>query len=220
MAVAIVSMFVFTASAQKTKPFQGIITYGITYSGANLTPAQKAQLPSSTTVYIKDCKSKQEVVTGMVTQGSIIDGNAKTQTVLLDLMGTKIVYRLTEKEISEDRAKVPEPKVTITTDTKVIAGITCKKATIISEDEEGTVSNDTVYFSEEIGCANINFAELYSGIPGLILEYTEFNPEADFTATFNAKEIKKTKVSDNIFLIPGDYKEVTKEELKSMFGDE
>ena len=30
--------------------------------------------------------------------------------------------------------------------------------------------------------------------------------------------VKKSKVSDNVFLIPSDYKEVTKEELQKAFG--
>ncbi|NTW32230.1 MAG: hypothetical protein HGB12_06350 [Bacteroidetes bacterium] len=207
--------------AQKTKKTsQGAITYDIKYTGDNITPAQKAQLPTSLVVTVKDCKTKSEVIIGPVSQASITDGTTKTQIVLIDYMGTKYALKLTAQEISDALAKVTMPKLNITQETKVIAGYTCKKAILTSTDDEGTVSNDTIFFTEEIGCADVNFSTQFKEVPGSVLEYSEVDPQVNSKVIYTVKEIKKSKVSDNIFLIPSDYQEMTKEEFKKAFGGE
>jgi len=206
--------------AQKDKKaFQGTITYDITYTGDNINPALKAQLPSLGTVTIKDCKSKTEQAVGGMTQSSISDGTSKSEIILIDLMGTKYALKLSAQEIADEMAKAPVSTVNITTGTKVIAGYTCKQAILTSKDEDGNITTDTIYFSEEIGCKDINFSDPnFKDIPGTVLEYSQFSPQIGATVTYKVKEIKKSKISDNVFLIPSDFKEVTKEELKKAFG--
>jgi hypothetical protein len=220
LSFAAILFFSTNISAQKVKVFQGTVSYDITYPGATLTPAQKAQLPTTQDVTVKDCKTKTEMITGPVTQASITDGTAKTETVLIDYMGTKYALKLTTAEITESLAKVTMPVVTITTDTKVIAGYTCKKAILTTTEEDGTITNDTIYYSDEIGCKDLNFSTQFKDIPGTVLEYSMYVDQIEANMKYTAKEVKKEKVSDNIFLIPSDYQEVTKEEFKKAFGGE
>jgi GLPGLI family protein len=220
MALLVVFFFTSSVNAQKTKTFQGTITYDITYTGANMTPAEKAQLPTTSTVTIKDCKTKTEMVTGPVTQAAITDGTTKTETVLIDYMGTKYALKLSATDISEGMAKVNIPKVEITQDTKVIAGFTCKKAILTTVLEDSSMIKDTIYYTEEIGCSDLNFSSTFKDVPGAILEYTEYIAQMEATSVYVAKEVKKSKISDNVFLIPSDYQEVTKEEFKKAFGGE
>jgi GLPGLI family protein len=134
-------------------------------------------------------------------------------------METKVAYKLTAQDLADGMAKVPSPTVNITKETKVISGFTCKQAILTTKQDDGTSNIDTVYFSDEIGCKDLNFAEpTFKDIPGAVLQYTQFTPQISATSVYTVKEIKKSKVSDNIFLIPSDYKEVTKDELKKMFG--
>lgn len=205
--------------AQKDKkPFQGTITYSITYSGENLTPAQKAQLPASVVETIKDCKTKTETAAGILTITSIIDGATKSSTMLIDIGDNKFALKQTEADINEKLSKEPPKTVNITQESKVISGYTCKKAIVTTTEEDGTVINDTLYFTEELGCKDINFSSGYKDIPGKILQYSVYNTEMQFSTFYTVKEIKKSKISDNIFLIPSDYKETTEEELNKMFG--
>lgn len=220
MALLVVFFFTSSVNAQKTKTFQGTISYDITYTGATMSPAEKAQLPTTSTVTIKDCKTKTEMVTGPVTQAAITDGTTKTETVLIDYMGTKYALKLTAAEISEGMEKVTMPKVEITQDTKVIAGFTCKKAILTTVLEDSSMIKDTIYYTEEIGCSDLNFSSTFKDVPGAVLEYTEYIAQMEATSVYVAKEVKKSKISDNVFLIPSDYTEVTKEEFKKAFGGE
>jgi hypothetical protein len=220
--MTVVAVVFFTnASISQPKPFQGTITYNVSYSGGNLTPAQKAQLPTTTVVTIKDCKTKTEVSSGMMNQAVITDGTTKTQIILLDIGGeNKFSIKQTEQEIAADLAEIPMPTINITNETKVISGYTCKKAILTTKNENDSITTDTVYYSEQIGCADLNFYEQYKGIPGAKLEYTVYIAQIDVTAKYTIKEIEKKKISDNIFLVPSDYIEKTKEELEKMFGGE
>jgi len=217
MAAAIV-VFITNVAFTQSKSFQGTLTYDVSYSGTNLSAAQKAQLPATSVVTVKDCKTKTEVVVGPVTQAAISDGTAKTELVLIDYMGTKAAIKLSTDDVKEGLAKNPMPTVNITKETKVILGFTCKKAILTSKDENGVVTNDTIYFTEQIGCADVNFSTQFKDIPGTVLRYTEFDPQINATATYTIKEIKKSKISDDTFVIPSDYKEMTKEEFKKTFG--
>jgi len=219
MVVAVVFGTNESSFAQKDKKaFQGTITYDISYKGESLTPAQKAQLPASAAETIKDCKTKTETVAGILTITSITDGAAKSSTMLIDIGDNKFALKKTEADINKEQTDEPKPIVNITPETKVISGFTCKKAIVTTTLEDGTVNNDTLFFTEDIGCKDINFSSGYKDIPGKILQYSVYNTEMQFLTSYTVKEIKKSKISDNIFLIPSDYKETTEEELKKMFG--
>lgn len=220
LTTATILFFSTNTNAQKKKVFQGTISYEITYPGASLTPAQKAQLPTTQDVTVKDCKTKTEMITGPVTQASVTDGTAKTETVLIDYMGTKYALKLTTDEINESLAKYPMPVVTNTEDTKEIAGYNCKKAILTTTDEDGVISNDTIFYTDEIGCIDLNFSTQFKDIPGAVLEYSVYVDQIEAYMKYTAKTVKKSKVSDNLFLIPSDYQEVTREEFKKAFGGE
>lgn len=221
MAVVIMFFFASNSFAQKTKTFQGTITYNISYTGGNITPAEKAQLPTTSTVTIKDCKTKTEAVSGPVTQAAVTDGATKSVTVFIDFGDTmKYVIKLAPADLAEELAAAPAPTVNITTETKVISGFNCKKA-ILTTKEDSTITTDTIYFTEEIGCKDLNFSNPnFKDIPGAVLQYSEFNSQLNATAVYTVSEIKKSKVSDNIFLIPSNFRELTKEQATKMFGGE
>lgn len=212
-------VFVINISySQKSKSFQGSLTYNVSYVGDELSSEIIAQLPTTTVVTIKDCKTRNEMVLGPMTQITISDGITKTGLFLLNVMGTKYAIKLTPEQINEQLATLPTSQVKLTDVTKQISGYKCKQAIISTTQEDNSVKVDTAYYCEEIGCGSINFSSKFKEIPGMLLQYSEFNPQLNASSVYTLKEIKKEKVSDDLFIAPSDYKETTMDELKSMFG--
>lgn len=209
----------FSVNAQKSKKeFQGTVTYDITYPGATLDAATKSQLPTEEIVKVKGCNSKTEFTTGMATQIKITNATTKSVIVLIDAMGTKYALKKTEAEITASMAQTPMPTVNITVETKTIAGYLCKKAILTTNEEDGTVSNDTIYFTEDLGCKDYNFSSSFKDVPGVVLEYSQYIDQISASMKYLARLVKKEKISDTEFIIPNDYQEVTEEELKKAFG--
>jgi GLPGLI family protein len=198
------------------KPFEGIITYKISFSDSKFTESQLAMFPKLMIVSVKGTKSKSEMSTGMGNQIEITDYAEKTKVQLMDIMGQKYAIKETTEEIQKEIDKEPKAKVEVTTETKTIAGYTCKKAIVTTElDGEKTVYE--VWFSEDLGMENMNFSDpIYKDINGALMEFSMKQPQ--FTMKFTVSSIEKKSVSAKEFEIPAEYKLITKEELKSKFG--
>ena len=123
----------------------------------------------------------------------------------MDMMGQKMVMKIgdEEKEIQQD------PKITYMEQIKEIAGYKCKKAQVIIGENEPI----TVYYTEEIPVA---ITGQIKGLKGYPLEYE--TSQNGLKAVFTAKNVKRELVADSLFVVPPDYKEVTKEEIQKMFG--
>ncbi len=221
IASVVICLSVLNSSVYAQKPkkaFQGTVTFAITYPGNTMDAATKAKLPTEQIVKINGCKSKTEETSGPVTQTSITNGVTKTAIILIDYMGTKYALKQSEKDITDALAKLPTPVINFTQETKTIATYICKKAILTTTEEDGTVSNDTIFYTEDLGCADYNFSTPYKGIPGVILEYSQFVEQINGTMMYTATLIKKGKIAETEFLIPSDFQEVTLEELKKAFG--
>jgi GLPGLI family protein len=205
----------FVAKAQKVKPFNGSITYSISYPDSKLDAAVLASQPTETKVIILGNKSKSEVVIqGMVFITQISNGDNKTSITMIDAGGQKIYYKLSEEEIKTQREEDGEAVTELLDETKVIAGITCKKANVKLKDSYGDNFNTTVYYAPEIGSKEINFEGNFKDIPGLPLYYELKQNEQ--LIVFEAKEIKKGKFKEIDFLIPSDFKELSPEEKQQL----
>jgi GLPGLI family protein len=198
------------------KSFEGIITYKISYPDNKFTESQQAMFPTMLTVSIKGSNSKTEIKTQMGDQIEITDYVAKTKVALIDMMGQKYAVRSTAEEIEKENAKEPPATVEITSETKVIAGYTCKKA-IVTVNDDGVVSKYNVYFTNELGPKAANFDNpLYKDIDGVMLEFSMKTPQ--FTMVFSATSVEKKNLTAKEFEVPSDFTVITKEELKTKFG--
>lgn len=197
------------AQAQKNKPFEGVITFSMNFDDEGLDPASKSMLANSEMiVYIKDEKSRMDIDMGMMKNSNIIDSKNKTASVLMDIMGQKMVMKVNAEEMDKKGEK--EPKITYLDETKQIAGYKCKKAQV----DDGENEPVTVYYTEEIPVSKYN--SQIRGIKGYPLEY-ESN-QSGLKVMFTAKAVKKEQVAESKFIVPADYKEITKEELQKMLG--
>jgi GLPGLI family protein len=198
------------------KPFEGVITYNITYPNNKFTESQMKMFPKVFTISVKGSKSRTEMNIGVGTQVGIYDYNEKTVIGLIDMMGQKFATKKTAQDIEKENAKEPSGKVTLTNETKMIAGFNCKKA-IVTVDEDGEVSTYDCYYTNEIGGKEVNFDNpVYKGIDGVMMEFLMKTPQ--FTMKFSATSAEKKSIDNKLFEIPSDYTMTTEEELKAKFG--
>jgi len=209
-------LFIISSALVAGKPFDGVITYKISYPDSKFSEAQLNMFPKVMTVSVKGSKARTEMNVGGGTTVEILDYVAKTKVALINMMGQKFAIKQNKQEIEKANAEQPKGTVNVTNDTKNIAGYNCKKA-IVTSDEDGVKTTFEVWFSEEIGGKDANFDNsLYKDINGVMLEFIIKTPQ--ITMKLSATSVEKKAVSAKDFEIPADYTLTTQEELKSKFG--
>jgi GLPGLI family protein len=222
LVILMVVVFAFTSTnqAQTPKPFKGIVTFTISYTG-NIDAAALVQQPKIATVSIMGNLQKMELSFGPVTLAEVSNGDKKEVITLLDIMGEKKYYKSDQTEIEADIAEKGTPVIRYIDETKTIAGYVCKKAECITKDADGNDKVSVVYYTEELGGEALNYGSTFNGLKGFPLEYVITQKE--IVTTFSASEVKKGKVKDTDFMIPTDYVELTPEEkaqMKAAFNGE
>jgi hypothetical protein len=209
-------LFIISLALVAGKPFDGVITYKISYPDSKFSEAQLNMFPKVMTVSVKGSKARTEMNVGGGTTVAILDYVAKTKVALINMMGQKFAIKQTAQEIEKGNAQQPKGTVNVTNETKSIAGYNCKKA-IVTSDEDGVKSTFEVWFTEELGGKDANFDNpLYKDINGVMLEFLIKTPQ--ITMKLTATSVEKKAVSAKDFEIPTDYTLTTQEELKSKFG--
>jgi len=198
---------------KKAKPFNGVITYEITYLG-EIDEESKAQLANQSTLSISGNKARSEQVSPFYTVAQIIDVAKGDMIVLIDAMGMKIAVKQTKEEIEKRKAEAEtkDPEITYLDETKIIAGVKCKKAEVKVEDQI-----IDVYYTEELNVPEgINEVQGFTGLKGVLMEYTI--EQQGIEMKFSAKEISYKKPKAVLFVIPDDYQIKKPEELGGLFG--
>lgn len=205
-------------SAQKPENFLGIITYKMTVEG-DLSEAEKAQSEGTMEITYGDGVMKKVIQTMMGTVTTI--EYADSALMMQDAMGQTFAFRMTKAEMEKMQAKMKsadttkaEPKVELIDETKVIAGMKCKKAEI----EVGEMLIELYYYPEFTVQESMQEDE-FKEIKGVPMEYLIPQGEDAGTVHFVATEVKKKKkMKDKDFQLPADVKIMTMEQLKSMMG--
>ncbi|MGB3948863.1 MAG: hypothetical protein WBM13_12830 [Bacteroidia bacterium] len=166
--------------------------------------------PSEMTIKFKDnnCAASMSAGLGALTALFITSGEEHTFTQVIKLFSDTYVVIQNEEELKKENAFV-DMEIKPTDETKMIAGYKCKKAIVNIKGEE-PVQYD-IYYTNEINIENSNFANPYSKLDGVLMEYRmqKFGLEMQFSAT----AVKKEKVEDEAFTIPEDAEQITQEEL-------
>ncbi|MEI6174247.1 MAG: DUF4412 domain-containing protein [Bacteroidota bacterium] len=198
------------------KPFEGVITFKITYPDSKFSESQLAMFPKVLTVSIRGTKSRTDLQMSGMNTVEITDYNDKTKVALLNMMGQKYAIKQTTAEIEKEMADAGKSTVELSEETKVIAGYTCKKA-IITTNEDGVKSSYEVFYSGELGSKMANFDNpMYKDIDGVLLEFLMKN--RDVNMKFTAVSVEKKSLPAKDFEVPSDYVPTTQDELKSKFG--
>jgi len=198
------------------KPFEGVITFKISYPDNKFSESQLAMFPKVLTVSIKGSKSRTDLQMSGMNTVEITDYTDKTKVALLNMMGQKYAIKQTSAEIEKEMTQSGIPTVEVSNETKVIAGYTCKKA-VITVNDDGLKSTYEVYYSGELGSKMANFDNpWYKDIDGVLLEFMLKNREINMK--FTATSVEKKSLPAKDFEIPSDYTPTTQDELKSKFG--
>lgn len=208
MMIAGIALAILLAMTPK-KHFEGKIIFSITFNDLPEGAEQyAAMLPKETVLYVKGNKTRTEQSMGMGgSQIVIADSKTDEAVVLMDMMGQKLLMKMNREELSKNEK---EPKITYLDGTLEIAGYTCKKASISFD---GDNEPQIVYYTEDIPAQSDNH---FNGLKGFPLQYEV--RQNSMHMTVKAEKISSEDVPDKLFEIPDGYKEVTKEEMKQMFG--
>lgn len=221
--VLVVVMMGFTALVSAQKPFAGTIKMHTHIEGTD-DPNITSQGESDYSItlfgnYTKTVISPQEGF-GITT---ISNGDAKTVTVLLDIMGMGKYFIETPAEKIQERLKNIKMDYNKTGEKMTIAGYECDKINVTATDLETDETEDmVVYVSTAINASDaINFQQ-YPGLAGYPMR-SESKTDIDgtpVTVVVEATEVianKKIKVVD--FLLPSDAQDIkTNPDLMKMLG--
>ncbi|MCX6306939.1 MAG: DUF4412 domain-containing protein [Bacteroidetes bacterium] len=198
------------------KPFEGVITYKITYPDSKFSESQLAMFPKVLTVSVKGTKSRTDLSMSGMNTIEITDYTDKTSVSLLNMMGQKYAIKQTSAEIEAKNTEIGKTTVEKLEETKVIAGYTCKKV-VVSVNDDGVKSTYEAWYTSELGSQQANFNNpLYKDIDGALLEFLMKNQEVSMK--FTATSVEKKSLPAKDFEIPSDYTLTTQDELKSKFG--
>jgi GLPGLI family protein len=202
-------------AAQKSVPFEGTVTYAISFEGSGLPPEALTMLNGAESItYIKGDKRRTDLNMAIQSTSSLMDTKAKQITTFMDIMGQKYMIKMNEADIKKEEAKAPETKIKYVDETKTIAGYNCKKAEVTVKSKEGKEDVMNVYYTEDIPTSDLKAA--YKGLKGFPMEFAM--NQGGLKMTFTTKSVSRDPVPDSKFDIPKEgYKETTMEDFqKSM----
>lgn len=209
----LILLFLLQASAvvNAQKNFtEGKIIYDITYPDMEMDPQMAAMMPTEQVVYIKGVMSRTEMSMAMgYSNYMILNGKTGEVITLNDMMGNKSAIRTTVEEVKKNEKSEKKPKVTLTGETREIAGYSCKKAIV---EMDGT---SIEYFVTDKISASLAGMDELKDIKGFPLSYGV--DQGEIKMRFTARSLNTEKVADDKFIIPSDYKLTTKEELMKQF---
>lgn len=187
---------------------EGIIVYDATPLDEGHPFASYA--PSKMTVKFKDNNFSAYMTAGMgaLTASFISNPEKQTFTQVIRLF-TDTYFVVQEKEEIQKENQQIDIEIKPTKETKMIAGYNCKKAIASVKGDEPTEYE--IYYTNEIGIENSNFANPYFKLDGVLMEYRmkKFGLEMQFTATSITKEV----IDDAVFEVPDNCEQISQEAL-------
>lgn len=195
-------------SQKKSKVSEGKVVYEISLDG-EVDGMMAAMLPSEIVMKFKGTKCRTEMVTAMAENITLSDQkDPNTGLILLDVMGSKYAMKVDPAKVEEQKKKLPEFDVTITTETKEIAGYMCKKAILKNKSNN---EETYIFYAESLPFLENSLTSQFKNLQGMPME---FNSKMNgLTMTMKAKTIEKVKIADTEFAASSEYKLVTEEEL-------
>ena len=207
-------IFSFLGCSNSNEKFisEGEIDYDATVVDQSNPMASLA--PTKMTIKFKNNKSNAEMSAGMglFSTSFISDPDNKSMTQLVKLLNKKFMLVQDAAAVKKENDTYPV-EITPGKETKIIAGYKCHKAHVKVLDE--SASEFDVYYTKDLNIKNPNFANPYSAIDGVLMEYQmkKFGLEMKFTA----RSVKNEEIDDESFLAPADYKLISQKEMNDLF---
>lgn len=158
---------VFFAAAQKSIS-EGVLVYNITVETDSKQPKMGDMFDGATaTIYLKGNQSRSEILSGLGSEVTLIDGNSGNGVILKDYSGQKLMITLTKSDLDKKNHKYDDITFEPTNETLVIYGYKCKKA--IAKLKDG--STFIVYYTPDLVTVNKGYDYEFKNLPGVPLQY-------------------------------------------------
>ncbi len=151
---------------------------------------------ASKTVYIKGNDSRTDLISSAFSQTIIYDKASGNAVVLREIGNNKLITKLNKTQWHEKNKKFDSAVVNLFSDTKILLGYECKKATITLKNGSITQVYYTTAFVPSVREYEYNFKD----IPGLVLEYE--SEEGKTKVKYIATKIDLSPVSSSKFNVP------------------
>jgi hypothetical protein len=218
-AVSVVFVFVFSSCRELTDEkyiSEGIIEFKIVYPQSDDNSLLVGLLPDKLQVKFKDDKVALDMTGGMGMFRIILVSNPETHTAtqMVKMLNKKFAIEYSKEEVDllfSNQFEINTIEYNTGQDS-VIAGYLCKKATVHCKIPKKSYD---IYFTEDMNIKNPNWANPYKEIEGMLLDYPikMYNIEMHLTNPVVIKE----SIDDSLFVLPKDYKLITKEEMDNLF---
>lgn len=194
---------------------EGIIEFDITYPEADQNSLLAGLMPDKMIMKFKDDKIAYDMTggLGMFKTTVISDPKKRTVTQLVKVMNKKFALVFDSTEVRSLMSELPVNNVALEEKNKMIAGYMSHKAVVTLNDPKKPQFN--VFYTKDINLKEPNWSTPFKPIDGVLLEYQmkKYNIEMRFTAT----SVIKANIEDSTFVLPADYKIVSKREMDDLF---
>lgn len=208
-------LFLFIAVTGFSQPLtEGKVVYEISYPDTSLDALTISMLPTEATLYFKGDKTRMEMKMGLgMNMIAIADNKAMTTTVLMDIMGNKSAMTMTDEDLKKASKKEDEYEIVTTAETKMIAGLPCKKAVVTLKDK----NSFNVWYTDGIKVKNSNWNNQFKNIDGFLMEF-RMDQTLGLSMLMTAKSIADVKTTEQLFAIPEGYKTINSDEMMKMYS--
>ena len=216
LATLLMLLSISVVNGQQT-PFIGTVVYDITAVG-NIPDQLKTMMPTEMTLRFSGTKESMEMNFSIMDQKTIYDLTKKDATILIELMGQKLMTKQNAAQLEEIRKMEGQSMgVKITKDVAVFAGERCRKAVITKKLKNGSLITIDVYYAEKHDISRFNFANTFPEVKGLPLLFNMKN--SGFNLNLRARSVKREGIPASEFVVSPDYKLMTKEGMQKIMGN-
>ena len=147
---------------------EGTVTYDIAIQtkGGDFKPSSGLN-GAKTTIYLKGGLSRTEMTSALGIETTIYNSKAGDAAILKEYSGQKLMVTLSKENWLARNQKFEGIVFQYTTDTKVIEGYNCKRASTTLKD--GSILN--VYYTTDLMALNKDYNPAFRNLPGFPMEY-------------------------------------------------
>ncbi len=194
------------------KKSEGWVEYKVTYPLIDSSNSMLSVMPDKMYFKFKDNNtiSDLQAMGGLVGSSFISDFKNKKVMQTFRMLVNKYAAKLNDRDIEKMKRDFDVMGVSVTNETRIIAGKKCKEADI----RLGNGTKFSVFFSEDFDIKNPNWSNPYYKINGVLMDFQveKYGILMQFTAT----KVVTDKVDENEFKITPDYKMKTPAELEEL----
>jgi GLPGLI family protein len=159
---------------------EGTINYNILIK-INNKPKENGD-SATTVIYLKGDLSRTDMVNTLGSEITIADSKTGNAVILKQYSGQKLMITLTKENRDDKYSRYDGIVFQPTTETKVIANYTCKKATALLKNGTSFV----VYYTTDVNAINKDYDPMFKNLPGLPIQYEFSNGILTFQYTLTA----------------------------------